>query len=79
METVNISTFKATCLARLEKVKRTGQSLLVIRRGEPIAEIRPPAPPTAHPEWLGSLRGSGRIVSDVVAPAASPGEWEALG
>lgn len=74
METVNISTFKATCFARLEKVKRTGQSLLVMRRGEPIAEIRPPAPTKAHPHWLGSLRGSGRIVGDVVAPAASPGE-----
>jgi hypothetical protein len=26
METVNISTFKATCLARLDRVKRTGAS-----------------------------------------------------
>ncbi len=55
METVNISTFKATCLKRLDKVKRTGQSLLVTRKGEPIAEIRPPAPAPVRARWLGSL------------------------
>ena len=44
MDTVNVSTFKATCLARLHQVKRTGRSLLVTRKGEPIAEIRPPTP-----------------------------------
>ena len=78
METVNISTFKATCLARLDKVKRTGQSLLVTRKGEPIAEIRPPSPSTHRACWLGSLGGTGRILGDVVSPAASTDEWEAL-
>ena len=79
METVNISTFKATCLARLDKVKRTGQSLLVTRKGEPIAEIRPPSPSKRRARWLGSLSGTGRILGDVVSPAASADQWEALG
>ena len=78
MDTVNISTFKATCLARLDKVKRTGQPLLITRKGEPVAEIRPPSPSKARAIWLGSLSGTGRILGDVVSPAASAGEWEAL-
>ena len=78
MDTVNISTFKATCLARLDRVKRTGRSLLVTRKGEPIAEIHPPAPPRPRDSWLGSLAGTGRIVGDVVSPAAAKDEWEAL-
>ena len=78
MDTVNISTFKATCLARLDKVKRTGRSLLVTRKGEPIAEIRPPSPSTPRAGWLGSLSGTGRILGDVVSPAASADDWEAL-
>jgi len=78
MDTVNISTFKATCLARLDRVKRTGRSLLVTRKGEPIAEIHPPAPPRPRASWLGSLAGTGRIVGDVVSPAAAKDEWEAL-
>jgi antitoxin (DNA-binding transcriptional repressor) of toxin-antitoxin stability system len=78
MDTVNISTFKATCLARLDKVKRTGQPLLVTRKGEPIAQINPPSPPKPHASWLGSLRSTGRIVGDIVSPAASQEEWEVL-
>ena len=78
MDTVNISTFKATCLARLDKVKRTGRSLLVTRKGEPIAEIRPPSPSKRRARWLGSLGGTGRILGDVVSPAASSDQWEAL-
>ena len=77
MDTVNISTFKATCLARLHKVKRTGQPLLVTRKGEPIAEIRPPSPSAPPTRWLGSLGGTGRILGDVVSPAA-PDDWEVL-
>jgi antitoxin (DNA-binding transcriptional repressor) of toxin-antitoxin stability system len=79
MDTVNISTFKATCLARLHQVKKTGRPLLVTRKGEPVAEIRPPAPAAPAGAWLGSLAGTGRIVGDIVAPAALANEWEVLG
>lgn len=78
METVSISKFKATCLARLDKVKRTGQPLLITRKGEPIAEVMPPSPPKKPKAWLGSLRSTGRIVGDIVSPAVAQREWEAL-
>jgi prevent-host-death family protein len=78
METISISKFKATCLARLDAVKRTGQPLLITRKGEPIAEVVPPSPPKKTSGWLGSLRATGRIVGDVVSPAAEEGAWEAL-
>lgn len=78
METIAISKFKATCLAVLEEVRKTGQPVLVTRRGQPIAEITPPAHPRSTNAWLGSAAGSGRIVGDVVSPAADETEWEAL-
>lgn len=78
MQTIAISKFKATCLAVLERVRRTGQPVLVTRFGEPVAEIMPPSP-TAKPErWLGKLRGTGRIRGDVVSPATEGKDWEAL-
>ena len=43
MEEIAISKFKATCLAVLERVRKTGQPILVTRFGQVIAEIRPPA------------------------------------
>ena len=78
MERVPISKFKATCLALLDRVKRTGQPILVTRRGEPIAQILPPPPPERPASWLGSFRETGRIVGDILSPAAEEREWEAL-
>lgn len=78
MDTISISKFKATCLERLDKVSRTGQPLLITRRGEAIAEVTRPSPPKASAGWLGSLRSTGRIVGDIVAPATGVEDWEAF-
>lgn len=78
MDTVSISKFKATCLARLDRVKRTRQPLLITRRGEPIAEVRPPSALRTSKGWLGSLQSTGHITGDLIAPAAGGHEWEAL-
>jgi prevent-host-death family protein len=78
METVPVSKFKATCLALLERVRRTGEPLLVTRRGEPLAEIIPPPPSIGRETWLGKLRDTGTIKGDVISPASTEREWEAL-
>lgn len=78
VQQLSISDFKATCLAVLDRVKRTGQSILVTRRGEPIAQVTPP-PLEARPQsWLGCMAGKARIVGDVVSPASEESDWEAL-
>jgi prevent-host-death family protein len=78
VDSIAISEFKATCLAVLERVRQTGQPVLVTRRGEPVAEILPPSPASRKGSWLGSARGTGEILGDLVAPAADEGDWEAL-
>jgi prevent-host-death family protein len=78
MESITISEFKATCLAVLERVRRTGEPVLVTKRGEPIAEVVPASrPPTATRE-LGVLHGSGAITGDIVSPVGEGSDWEAL-
>ena len=64
---VPISKFKATCLALLARVKRTGRPILVTRKGEP----KKPA------SWLGSFSATGRITGDIVSPPVPESEWEA--
>lgn len=76
-ETVVISEFKAKCLAILRRVKATGRSVVVTRRGERIAEIHPPTPVQPPPAWLGSFAGRGQIVGDLIEPIGVE-DWEAL-
>ncbi|MGH7551083.1 MAG: type II toxin-antitoxin system Phd/YefM family antitoxin [Gemmatimonadota bacterium] len=77
-ETIAISKFKATCLAVLERVRRTGKPVVVTKHGKPVAEVVPPTPDRPMNDWLGSMRGRGRVVGDIIAPAAEPEEWEVL-
>ena len=75
MDTVNISTFKATCLSLLKRVKQTGEPLLVTLRGEPIAQVVPPQVQPERHSWLGSARDTGKTVGDVVSPTGE--SWKA--
>jgi antitoxin (DNA-binding transcriptional repressor) of toxin-antitoxin stability system len=77
METMPISKFKATCLATLERVRRTGRPLRVTRFGKPVADIVPPAPEATRVGWLGSLRGTARIRGNITVPTSTLVRWDA--
>lgn len=78
MEAIAISKFKATCLAVLDEVRRTGEPVLVTKRGEPVAEIVPASRPGTKERRLGDLAGTALIVGDIVSPVAEEEDWEAL-
>ena len=77
MEEIAISKFKATCLAVLERVRRTKQPVRVTRFGKPVAEIVPPAESDRPKRLLGTMMGSGRIIGDIVGPIGDESDWEA--
>jgi antitoxin (DNA-binding transcriptional repressor) of toxin-antitoxin stability system len=76
MESMPISKFKATCLATLERVRRTGRPLRVTRFGKPVADIVPPTAETTRTAWLGALRGTARITGDITAPSSTLVTWD---
>lgn len=78
METMAISAFKATCLAVLERVRKTRKPVLVTRFGEPVAEVVPPPVQPRPARWMGSMAATASVVADIVSPASSPEDWEAL-
>ncbi len=78
MEEIQISKFKATCLAVLDRVGKTHKPVLVTRFGKPVAQIVPPPPPDRREGWLGCMKGRGRIVGDIMEPAADISDWEVL-
>jgi len=78
METMTVSRFKATCLAVLQRVKRTGRPVLITRFGEPVAEVVPPTSRTPKAEWLGSMEGRAQVQGDLVGPVVEDNAWTAL-
>ena len=78
IESMAISHFKATCLAVLERVRRTGQPLLVTKRGKPVAQILPPpSPEAARESRFGCMKAKIEFLGDIVEPLPEE-DWEAL-
>ena len=76
MKTISVSEFKATCLAVIEQVRRTGQPVLITKHGQPVAELVPPKPAEKkRRNFLGRMRGKFDIVGDIVGPVMSEEEW----
>ncbi len=77
METIAISKFKATCLQLLGRISQTGESLLVTKKGNPIALVSPP-PPLPKKSSFGVMKGKTKIHGDITNPLPEK-DWEVLG
>ena len=75
MKEIPISKFKATCLAVLERVRKTTEPVLVTRFGHPIAEIHPVK--EVKRIRLGGGTGTAEILGDIVGPTSDISEWGA--
>ncbi len=76
--TLAISKFKATCLAVLEDVRRTGRPVTVTRFGKPVARVVPPTSTRPKKRVLGAYAGQAEILGDIIGPVLPPEAWEVL-
>jgi prevent-host-death family protein len=69
---IKASEFKAKCLSLLDEVQDTGESIIVTKRGKPVARLEPMK---RRPKTLfGAMKGSVTILGDIVAPLGDWGE-----
>ena len=78
MEEIAISKFKATCLAVLERVRKTGEPILVTRFGQPVAKIQPPQQFEKPARRFTDLGGTLEIHGDIVGPISDISDWGAF-
>jgi len=76
MPTIQASEFKAKCLALMDQVARTGETIVVTKNGKPVAELRPHRPPRAK-SLIGLHKGQIAVRGDIVSPIDSS-LWEAM-
>ena len=70
--TLGVSEFKAKCLGLLDEVAK-GSTLIITRRGHPIAKVSPVSAPVKS--LRGSWKGTVRIKGDLVK-FNEAGAWE---
>jgi prevent-host-death family protein len=78
MREINASEFKAKCLAILDEVAQTGQSVTILKRGRPIAQLIPPVPRLGRYSQE-ALVGTVQIHGDIVAPVLPAETWDIEG
>ena len=66
------SEFKTKCLQLLDEVLQTRQESVITKRGRPVARL---APMEEMPEIFGRMKGTVRIVGDIIAPIDE--KWDA--
>jgi prevent-host-death family protein len=72
-KTMAAGQFKIHCLAVMDEVQSKRESVIITKRGKPVAKLVPIE--KEKDEIFGFLKGKGNILGDVVSPVLSPEEW----
>jgi prevent-host-death family protein len=73
MKKMAAGVFKVHCLAVMDEVQSKRVSVLITKRGKPVAKLVPIE--KEKDEIFGFLKGKVKVLGDVVSPALTPEEW----
>ncbi len=76
MKTMAAAEFKARCLKVMDDVRATRESVIITKKGRPVAKLVPAE--TRPHDVLGCLAVILEVVGDIEAPVAEPKEWKVL-
>jgi len=76
MKKMAAGSFKANCLAVMDEVQAKHETVVITKRGKPVAKLV--ALNTETDDIYNFLAGKGTITGDIVSPAISPEEWGEL-
>ena len=77
MKTIPAGEFKARCLRVMEDVKKYRTSIVITKKGRPVAKLVPADASTA--DVFGCMAGTAKIVGDIEAPVVPTKAWHAEG
>ena len=76
MKKMRASAFKAQCLKVMDRVRATGEPVVVTKRGKPVVKVVPAKP--EKDDLFGFMKGEFEIVGDVISPVVPLEDWESL-
>ena len=76
MKKMPAGSFKTNCLAVMDQVQSTRETVVITKHGKPVAKLVPIN--TEKDEIYNVLAGKGVVTGDVISPALSPEDWGEL-
>lgn len=73
MKTIKASEFKAKCLQLMDDIAKTGEEIVVTKRGKPVVRVSPAKHKPAS--LYGALKGHIKITGDILEPVGE--RWDA--
>lgn len=73
MKTMAAGVFKTKCLAVMDEVQSKRETVVITKRGKPVAKLVPID--SAKDDIYGYMKGKGKITGDVVRPVLTLKEW----
>jgi prevent-host-death family protein len=75
MRTIAAGKFKANCLAIMDEVQKNRETVLITKRGKPVAKLVP-AKEEGKSDFFDSMKDQLVFLGDVISPAFDLDEWE---
>ena len=73
MKTMPAGEFKVHCLKVMDEVQSKRESVIITKRGKPVAKLVPLE--KEKDDIFGFLKGKGKVLGDIVSPILTPDEW----
>jgi len=77
MKEVHLSNFQENIYNIINTVINSRQPILISDKGKTLVKIVPFTQRETG-SWLGSMRGTGKIIGDIISPAENSHVWEVL-
>ena len=77
MEEVLLTNFQENIYSIIDAVINSRKPILISDKGKTLVKIVP-FTQRESASWLGSMRGTGKIIGDIISPAETSHVWEVL-
>ncbi|MBB3390305.1 prevent-host-death family protein [Rhizobium sp. BK275] len=75
---VGAAEFKAKCLNLIDQMRNDDESIVITKRGKPVAVLSPAREPSRRKSIIGAMKGSVSRYDDPLSPVAEPEDWNAV-
>jgi prevent-host-death family protein len=78
-KTMSATEFKSKCLAVLDEVNLRGKTVVITKRGKPVAYLSRVKPEPKRKFAFEAMKNTCEIVGDIISPTESPEVYAAMG